>query len=364
MFEARPRLRTLEPDTDNGLYQTLLESTLAIPFKIDWASQKYTYVGPQIEDLLGWTPDSWQTVSDWAQRIHPDDRERTVTRCVELCLAGVDHEAEYRAQTSDNRFVWVKEVVHVLCNEQGDPTALIGFTFDITEQKKSEELRAELEAEKLANARLQERLSLTHDLHDGLGGELVHMIASVEQGGDSLNKAQVLSMLKLIRNDLRQSIDSNASDQVRVSSTPQEWLAPLRRRFNDLFEALNIHGNWQFPPRWNTPPGAAQYLALTRLIEEALTNVIKHSQARQVRLTLAQPTPDALLLTIEDDGVGFDVQAVEASGLGIGMRSMAVRVARVGGQLCIASQPGRTALTARVTLAAEVGACPAAEALI
>lgn len=99
------------------------------------------------------------------------------------------------------------------------------------------------------------------------------------------------------------------------------------------------------------------------MIEEALTNVIQRSLARQMRLTLAQPTPDALWLTIEDDGVDFEVQAVEASGLGIGMRSMAVRVAR-GGQLGIASQPGRTALTARVALAAEAGAHPAAEALM
>lgn len=354
MLEARPRLRTLDPDTNNGLYQTLLESTLAIPFKIDWASQKYSYIGPQIADLLGWSPESWETVNDWAERIHPDEREQTVSRCVELCLAGVDHEAEYRALTSDNRFVWVKEVVHVLCDEQGQTKALIGFTFDITEQKKSEQLRTELEAQKLSNARLQERLRLTHDLHDGLGGELVHMIASVEQGrGDTLSKAQVLSMLKLIRNDLRQSIDSNSSAQVRVSATPQEWLAPLRRRFNDLFEALGVRCDWQFPPSWSQPPNALQYLALTRLIEEALTNVIKHSQARQVRLSLAQPQSDELLLEIEDDGVGFDVQAVDASGLGVGMRSMAVRIARVGGLLGIESSPGRTALTARVVLGVE-----------
>ena len=355
MLDARPRQRTLEPDTHNGLYQTLIESTLAIPFKIDWASKKYSYVGPQIEDLLGWSPESWETVNDWAERIHPDEREQTVSRCVELSLAGVDHEAEYRALTKDNGFVWVKEVVHVLCDEQGQTTALIGFTFDITEQKKAEHLRAELEAQKLANARQQDRLRLTHDLHDGLGGELVHMIASVEQGGSSaLSRPQVLSMLKLIRNDLRQSIDSNNSAQVRVPATPQEWLAPLRRRFNDLFEALGIGCDWQFPQSWRTPPNALQYLALTRLIEEALTNVIKHSQARQVRLTLTQPEADALLLQIEDNGVGFDVQAVDASGLGIGMRSMAVRVARVGGLLGIESAPGRTALTARVVLDTEV----------
>jgi len=89
---------------------------------------------------------------------------------------------------------------------------------------------------------------------------------------------------------------------------------------------------------------------MTRLIEEALTNVIKHSQARHVRLAFEQPEPDELVLEIEDDGVGFDVPAVRASGLGIGMRSMSARIARVGGTLAIDSRPGRTVLTARLAL--------------
>ncbi|MBP7646826.1 MAG: PAS domain-containing protein [Comamonas sp.] len=347
MVDTLTRLRTLEPDTDNDLYQTLLESTLAIPFRIDWASKKYTYAGPQIESLLGWSVQSWQTVDDWVARIHPDDRERTVTRCVELSIAGVDHEAEYRALTSDNSFIWVREVVHVLSDEYGQTSALIGFTFDISEQKKKEQM---LEEQKLSNVRLQERLSLTHDLHDGLGGALVHMIALVEQGNEVLAKPQVLSMLKLIRNDLRLTIDTNTSAQVRVPESLKDWVAPLRHRFNNLFDVLGITCHWQFAQNWRTPPNAYQYLAMSRLIEEALTNVIKHSKARQVRLCLVQPEPDALVLEIEDDGIGFDVPAVKASGLGIGMHSMAVRIARVGGVLDIDSRPGCTLLTVRLAL--------------
>lgn len=344
------RARTLEPDTDNGLYQTLLESTLAIPFRIDWATQKYTYIGPQIETLLGWSPESWDTVQDWAARIHPDEREQTVGRCVALSLAGVDHEADYRALTQDGRFVWVREVIHVLCDAQGQTTGLIGFTFDITEQKKAEQLRAELEQQKLVNARLQERLSLTQDLHDGLGGTLVHMIASLEQDHDAVTRQKALSMLKLIRNDLRQTIDNNASAQVQVPASPAEWLAPLRHRFINLFDELKVTCDWRYPAQWRTPPQAGHYLAVTRLIEEALTNVIKHSQAQRVCLCLEQPEPDVLTLEIEDDGVGFDVPAVNASGLGIGMRSMSMRIARVGGTLVIDSRPGRTALAARLPL--------------
>lgn len=342
------RERTPEPDDSNLLYKTLLESTLAIPFRIDWATKQYTYIGPQIADLLGWSPQSWATVEEWAARIHPDERDEVVNRCVELSLAGVDHESDYRALTSDGGFVWVREVVHVTCDENGGPLALIGFVLDISERKKAEQLRDELDAQKLANERLQERLQVAHDLHDGLGGTLVHMMASVEQGGETLLRSQALSILKLIRDDLRQTIDSNSTAGVTVPATPQEWVAPLRRRFSTLLDELGVASDWRFARDWRTPPDALQYLALTRLIEEALTNVIKHSRAARVTLSLEQPEADELILRVEDDGVGFDVEATRQAGLGIGMRSMAVRIARVGGVLHVVSEPGRTVLTAQL----------------
>jgi NADPH:quinone reductase-like Zn-dependent oxidoreductase len=47
---------------DHAVYRTLLESTKAIPWKIDWATMKFAYIGPQIEALLGWRSDSWVSV--------------------------------------------------------------------------------------------------------------------------------------------------------------------------------------------------------------------------------------------------------------------------------------------------------------
>ncbi|WP_070998555.1 sensor histidine kinase [Brucella inopinata] len=205
-------------------------------------------------------------------------------------------------------------------------------------------------ARALVNTRLQDRLQIAHDLHDGLGGALVHMIASVQQGADSLPKQQVLSMLKFIRDDLRQTIDSNNSASVTVPATPQEWIAPLRHRFTGIFDELGVDTDWQFPQSWRTPPSALQYLALTRLVEEALTNVIKHSRAQRVKIHLDQTDPDQLVLEIEDDGVGFDVEAVRLANIGIGMRSMSVRIGRVGGTIDVLSRPGRTILTARLAL--------------
>ena len=68
----------VEMNADNAVYKTLLESTKAIPWKIDWATMQFAYIGPQIEDLLGWSPASWAGINDWIERIHPEDREYVV----------------------------------------------------------------------------------------------------------------------------------------------------------------------------------------------------------------------------------------------------------------------------------------------
>jgi diguanylate cyclase (GGDEF)-like protein/PAS domain S-box-containing protein len=130
---------------DSSVYKTLLESTKAIPWKINWQTMQFEYIGPQIEALLGWAQESWLTVDDWATRMHPEDREWVVNFCVSQSQSGVDHEADYRALTKDGDYVWMRDVVHIIRNEQGEVEALIGFMFDISERKKTEHELAELQ---------------------------------------------------------------------------------------------------------------------------------------------------------------------------------------------------------------------------
>jgi len=139
-------------DDDVAVYKTLLESTRAIPWKIDWATLRFAYVGPQIEELLGWAPESWMTVQDWADRMHPEDRAWVFDFCVSQSMAGIDHEADYRALRKDGTFVWIRDVVHVVRNEDGTPNALVGFMFDISERKRTEEklLNMQRELEELS----------------------------------------------------------------------------------------------------------------------------------------------------------------------------------------------------------------------
>ena len=136
-----------DTDADSAVYKTLLESTKAIPWKIDWNTMQFAYIGPQIEGLLGWSQSSWVCVQDWAERIHPEDREAVVNFCVAQSKAGTDHEADYRALTKSGDYVWIRDVVHVVRNQHGDVEALVGFMFDISERKKIEEKLARLQKE-------------------------------------------------------------------------------------------------------------------------------------------------------------------------------------------------------------------------
>ena len=129
------------------VYKALLESTNAIPWRIDWGTGQFTYVGPQIEKLLGWTPDSWGTVQDWATRMHPDDQKWVPDFCVAQSKAGIDHEADYRALNSSGGYVWIRDVVHVVRRDDGSVEALVGFMFDISERKRTEEELRRLQRE-------------------------------------------------------------------------------------------------------------------------------------------------------------------------------------------------------------------------
>lgn len=217
-------------------------------------------------------------------------------------------------------------------------------TVDSTREELTRTLQREhqLEAD---NIRLNERLRMTHDLHDGLGSSLIRSITNLEQGS-GLREEQFLSVLKTLRSDLREAIDGTST--VPDWKSPQEWLVALRRRFIELFDELGIETHWSLPEHWPGRFTSAQLLALTRVIEEALSNVLKHANATRLEVGVRAEALGGLSLWVRDNGRGFDVESTLATGAGVGMGSMRMRVERIGGRLRIESRPGETLLTATI----------------
>ena len=80
-------------------------------------------------------------------------------------------------------------------------------------------------------------------------------------------------------------------------------------------------------------------LELYRLVQEALNNTLKHAQASSVNIRI-QSQPQNLLIEIEDDGIGFDLQKESLSG-GMGLATMEERAAALSGKLIISTEPNR-----------------------
>jgi signal transduction histidine kinase len=201
----------------------------------------------------------------------------------------------------------------------------------------------------LSNSRLQERLQFIHDLHDGFGSALVRAIVQAEHhAGAHAEAIRHVSTLKSLRDDLRNVMDGGRTATADTPATPAEWMARTRHRFSTLFDELDVNSHWSCLPDWPEPPSVAVCLELTRLLEEALSNVLKHSAATEVEITLAAGAHGALTLEVRDNGVGFDIAAVSHQASGIGLSSMQARIARLGGHLHLESRPGRSVVRANL----------------
>ena len=176
----------------------------------------------------------------------------------------------------------------------------------------------------LHNTRMGERLNLVRDLHDGFGGTLVGAISELEHAAHPPTPGQMAVRLKEVRDDLRLIIESTLD----ADATLAELLAPLRHRWSQRLELAGMDSQWRLYGLEELRLGSAAHLDVLRLLQEALTNVLKHSQARQVDVEVSWQAGQ-LLLRVQDDGLG--ISNVQSNGAGLA--SLKARALRLGGPL-------------------------------
>ena len=123
-------------------YRTLVEEAPAITYiiSVDAGAKISYYVSPQIETVLGFSPEAW--VSDpylWDKQLHPEDREWVIAAAQHARATGEPFSAEYRIFTRDGRVVWFHDEARWVRDEAGRPRFMQGIEFDITERKRAEE---------------------------------------------------------------------------------------------------------------------------------------------------------------------------------------------------------------------------------
>ncbi|GAB4343717.1 MAG: hypothetical protein Kow0037_32020 [Calditrichia bacterium] len=124
-------------------FRSLVEYAHVIPWRMRWSDEHFTYVGDQIQQILGYPNYFWRTLADWASKIHPEDREMATGFCRKATVRGEDYQVEYRYLAADGEVKWLRDFVTVRKNSEGEPFELIGYMFDITRHKQSELALAE-----------------------------------------------------------------------------------------------------------------------------------------------------------------------------------------------------------------------------
>lgn len=185
-----------------------------------------------------------------------------------------------------------------------------------------------------------ERQRLARELHDETGQALTSILLGLknleEAKSDDDVRRSVLELRELVVSTLHDV--RRLAVELRPKALDDFGLVPALERLAETFaEQTNVDVHVEAALGDSRLPGEAE-TALYRIVQEALTNVVKHANARTVSVVLTRKG-EAVVVVIEDDGRGFNASADHAEGLGLlGMRE---RIALVGGRLSVESAPDR-----------------------
>jgi signal transduction histidine kinase len=200
-------------------------------------------------------------------------------------------------------------------------------------------------------ASAQERQRIMQDMHDGLGSQLLSSLMLVERG--ALTNEQVAQILRESIDDMRLAIDALAAEDSDLLSA----LGNLRYRMEPRLKIAGMELQWDargLPEDVDIDPDAV--LPVLRIVQEALTNAIKHSRARAVRVTLGvdnRGDSEWLTIRVTDNGRGL---AAGAGGSGRGLLNMRNRAGKIGAVLKVETVPGAgTMILLRLPLAHSPG---------
>ncbi|CAN5654321.1 sensor histidine kinase [soil metagenome] len=287
----------------------------------------------------------WLALQIWQRRRSMPPRHFIAfTSCIAALMAALVHDlmvvAGVLPATSDAYLFWGFVVVLI-------GFALMSGEYVVMTLNRAERSNEELElrvAQKSAalessyrllrdseqeTARSQERERLLRDMHDGMGAQLMTALRGVERG--ALTPAQVAQSLQDGLDELRMLMDSTDMGHYLPGA-----LATWRNRWDSRLSAAGVQLAWRIDDSLDGIKLANDVaLQVMRILQEAATNIVKHSQARGMALDAAV-REGQLHIEVTDDGVGLPEAATRPGARGL--KNMHYRAAQIGAQLQVTRQ--------------------------
>jgi two-component system sensor histidine kinase UhpB len=350
--ESEERLRLTLDAAKCGIWDWDIPSD-----RVTWSERVY--------ELHGLTPETFGgRAEDFLRAVHPEDVPLVGEAIRRALEERADYGVEFRVihPTGETRWVWTNG--QVLFGPDGTPVRMLGATLDATERRHGEEaLRASHEqlrqlARRLDEVREEEVTRISREIHDELG----HALTALR-----LDLSWLVPKLRRNREPVRQKADEMlelVDDTIDTVRRIASGLRPPALEDLGLVAALE-----SLLERFADQTGMRVELQATaddvpkvarrafyRIVQEALTNVARHSRASQVRVVL-ESSPDLVRLEVADDGVGIPPGMIENPGT-LGLVGMRERATALGADFKVEGGPG-SGTTIRATLPRSREAGPA-----
>jgi signal transduction histidine kinase len=261
---------------------------------------------------------------------------------------------EYRLTARDGRQIWIRDEAVIVRDETGLPITMRGVIVDVTEEKQAEEdLRQSVAAlrrsdderrrllDRMFAVQEEERHKIAGDIHDDSVQVMAAAALRLDMLRTKVQDPEQLGMIDRLTTTVRTSIDRlrrlmfelrpPALDREGLAAAVQTYLGRVEEESEMDTELMNL--------LTEEPPERVR-LVLYRVVQEAMTNARKHSEAKLVSVRL-EDKDDSVIATITDDGRGFEMgDSIESPAGHLGISAMRERTTQAGGQLSLRTAPG------------------------
>jgi PAS domain S-box-containing protein len=320
----------------------------------DYISKRfYEYTGAPPGSAVGF---------GWMEYLHPDDEQRSLEHWMRCAQSGKDYESEYRLRGADGQYRWFRARAVPLREPDGSILKWYGTCSDIHDSKLLEQSIRDsaIQLERMVDIRTrelrrlstrlmtmqdEERRRIAREIHDGLGQEL----AAAKMVLDGILSKDTSPSTRQAAADASEMVDRSIK-QVRTLShllhppllDEVGLVSALRWYLEGLSERSGIEINLNVDPPDLGRLKPELETAIFRIVQEALTNMFRHSGARNGRVSVTE-SEGHISVTVRDDGRGLQEQVVQLrpESVGVGIGGMRQRVSELGGSLRLANaNPG------------------------